>query len=708
MRTSAILLALLVAPPAAIAQSQLVTSFEDDTQLAILRPRNTRIEVVDRGVTEGNKALRIEFDTVQWPSLWFSPPEPFDLSSYGEIALDITNPMDEPLVFRLRVDDDPRANGSEYCRTGGATIAPGETATFSFPLKTASGAEFGMKGLPAWPGSRSLGSSGWWTLNLGRIVAFQIFMSSPSSQKTLLVDNVRFRPAPALDGIVDEFGQYAHADWPGKLYSHDDFAARRETERQQLEAEAAGLPDRDHFGGWAEGPRLPSTGFFHTAKVEGKWWLVTPDGTLFFSAGQDGIRPVEYTFTTGRESMFSWLPDEQDPLRKYVQHVGGAVTGPIREGLAINWYGLNIERKYGGPDPFEAWAHVALQRLQAWGFNTIANWSDARLFRRDVPYVIPGGIGGAHNRLTTNVPSTGATIHDPFDPRFAVNVRNSLRAQALAAAGDPYCIGYFVDNELSWGNRDNDRNRYALATAALSQAYEQSPAKRAFVALLQAKYGSLAELNTEWGTEFAAWETIQAPPASAGLNDALKADYSAFVKEHARQYFRTVRDELKALDPNHLFLGSRFAWYTPEAAEACAEFCDVISFNVYQRGINPAAWTFLEALDRPAIIGEFHFGALDRGMFHTGLQAAASQDERARLYRDYVNSVADHPSFIGCHWFISADQPLTGRTRDGENYNIGFVTITDTPYPEMVDAARAVHGEIYRRRAQPPGANAPQ
>jgi len=90
-------------------------------------------------------------------------------------------------------------------------------------------------------------------------------------------------------------------------------------------------------------------------------------------------------------------------------------------------------------------------------------------------------------------------------------------------------------------------------------------------------------------------------------------------------------------------------------------------------------------------------------MFHTGLVAAPNQRERARMYETYVNSVLDHPLFVGCHWFQSMDQPLTGRTLDGENYNIGFVTITDTPYPEMVAAARKTHSAMYRRRARGAG-----
>jgi|GEM_PF-2599507 len=45
------------------------------------------------------------------------------------------------------------------------------------------------------------------------------------------------------------------------------------------------------------------------------------------------------------------------------------------------------------------------------------------------------------------------------------------------------------------------------------------------------------------------------------------------------------------------------------------------------------------------------------------------------------------------------DEPLTGRAYDGENYNIGFLTVTDTPYPELVAAARAIHRQAYQQRS---------
>ena len=97
----------------------------------------------------------------------------------------------------------------------------------------------------------------------------------------------------------------------------------------------------------------------------------------------------------------------------------------------------------------------------------------------------------------------------------------------------------------------------------------------------------------------------------------------------------------------------------------------------------------------PLIMGEFHFGALDRGMFHTGLVPVADQAERAEAYREYVRGLLRHPQFVGCHWFQYRDEPTTGRAYDGENYQIGFVDVADTPYPETVEASREVGYGLY-------------
>ena len=44
----------------------------------------------------------------------------------------------------------------------------------------------------------------------------------------------------------------------------------------------------DRFGGWQQLTGT-KTGFFHTQQIDGRWWLVTPDGNAFFSKGVDNV-----------------------------------------------------------------------------------------------------------------------------------------------------------------------------------------------------------------------------------------------------------------------------------------------------------------------------------------------------------------------------------------------------------------------------------
>jgi len=39
------------------------------------------------------------------------------------------------------------------------------------------------------------------------------------------------------------------------------------------------------YGGW-KARRVKATGFFRTEQVDGRWWLVDPEGYLFLSVGR--------------------------------------------------------------------------------------------------------------------------------------------------------------------------------------------------------------------------------------------------------------------------------------------------------------------------------------------------------------------------------------------------------------------------------------
>ena len=174
-----------------------------------------------------------------------------------------------------------------------------------------------------------------------------------------------------------------------------------------------------------------------------------------------------------------------------------------------------------------------------------------------------------------------------------------------------------------------------------------------------------------------------------------KRDLGDFETQFAENYFRICRDSVKAFDPRGLYLGCRFAWTNDRAIRAAMKYCDVVSFNKYQHSVGDLKLP--DGGDKPIIIGEFHFGALDRGMFHTGLVPTASQEDRAAAYKSYVESGVKNRLVIGTHWFQFGDQATTGRG-DGENYQIGFLDVCDTPYPEIVKASRQVGEEMYSLR----------
>lgn len=673
-----------------------VNSFETADDVAVLVPNQVKVRVTERHATQGRRAVEIRFEPADWPGVRLIAPGAWDCGAFDGLAVDITNPGREPVTFGIRVDDDPAADGVRHSRAAMATIEPGVMATFAINLREHP-MTLGVRGLPVVPGVRCLGMQSDMPINRGHIVAFQLFMDHPKEARTLILDNVRpLDWMVPLDSAVDLFGQFSKADWPGKLTHVREFVERREAEAAEIQQHPH-LPDRDRFGGWTAGPTLDATGWFRAEKVGGQWWLVTPAGRLFFSVGVDCVLAWNGTITTGREHMFSWLPGEEDP---YARHFGPADhvhRGPVKKGMTYNFFAANLHRKYGR-DFKRTWLDHSLSRLVSWGFNTIGNWSDHKLYGNGrVPYVATVNIQGDHARVRSGVDYWGP-MHDPYDPQFAANAEKAVRQIAQLVRDDPWCVGYFVDNELSWGGFGNDAERYGLACGTLA-GEPTSPAKQAMLGQLRGKYDSVMALNRAWGTQLAGFEALEVPfTAPAPLTEGMKADLAAFSKALAGQYFRIVRDAIRRHDPHHMYLGCRFAWHTPEAIAAAAEYCDVVSFNIYRPRLDASDYPVLASLDKPCIIGEFHSGALDRGMWHGGLIPVADQQARADMYRQYVRSVIDHPLFVGCHWFQYVDQPLTGRSYDGENYNIGFVTVTDTPYPELVEAAREVHEEMYPRR----------
>ena len=623
-----------------------------------------------------------------------------DLSPFGRVVFSVSNTTDHAETVRLSVKGS--VQGVEGQTPGGSvTLAPHAADELRVTFKNMPWALdaplelVGMRGFPKEPGDGS-------TFDLRRVRSFHIFLRQDGNPGGFAVRRIvasgdgaeqKILPAATFLPFVDQYGQFAHDDWPGKVHGDADLAAAREAEAAWLaENESGPIPDADQYGGWAGGPQLKATGYFRTEKVDGKWWLVDPEGHLFFSHGVNAVFTGAETGVGFRENDFSWLPEKDDPDfgAFWSTHASPAAHGFYKDPAHVpfdcfDFAKANALRKYG-----HGWesncAARAHARMRAWGLNTIAAWSSVAIREmRRTPYtakfntrgpVIEGSIGW------------WGKLRDPFAPEFASNVCASAAEAAAQSGDDPWCVGWFVDNELSWGSDDREIGRAVLRSPATQ------PAKAAARDLLAAKYGSAEALDAAWGTRYGTWDAFL---AATNMPDEVRCgqDLADIHRAAVARYFQTVRDAVKAVAPHRLYLGCRIAWGRDVVYEECARYADVVSVNAY--GYPPMRDLPPTAEDKPMLSGEFHFGALDRGMFHTGLVSTRDQNERAESYRAYVGACLDHPRYVGTHWFQWMDQALTGRP-DGENYQIGFVTVTDAPYPELVQAARDVAATMYQRR----------
>jgi hypothetical protein len=674
--------------------------FQPEDPLRNIHTSHAAISLIKQSSVSGTYGIRIEFEAAARPQAEFTVVSgQNDWRSFGALAVQVSNPSNKPIGFSIEVTD---AAGADTKGLTQSDLEPHQTATFALAINSPWPADLGMRGEPPIPGVRRLVEDHK-RVDLEHVTRFRVLPSNPEEPHSLVIDDIKLLPGVSYDAIVDSFGQFSRGDWPGKVKDGADLRGQRQEEEAELQAHPI-LPDRDEYGGWASGPQLEATGYFRTQKADGKWWLVTPSGHLFFSLGMDVVYVGDgATVIEGREYMFHSLPTTESPLASHysISRIAAPIGLKIKfiDGRTFDFYAANLERKYGA-DWLNLWTSTATARLQAWGFNTIGNWSDRKIYKQHrIPYTATLKVIGP----VAEIPGGGdfwSRMLDPFDPAFTEAAIRAAQAD-VGCRGDPWCVGYFVDNELSWGtDKKDERSRYGLALGALSLGAD-SPAKRAFVDRLEKKYKSIGKFNEAWNTHFADWPQVIAADVRPDYNftDAMREDMTVFLRALAGRYFQIIRDALRQSDPNHLYLGSRFYFYTPESLDACEAFCDVVSFNIYEPKIEPTEWSFLSHLKKPVIIGEFHMGSTDRGMFHPGLVSAPSQSARAEMFKEYVRSVLDNPMFVGCHYFKYNDEPLTGRPMDGENYAIGFTNVVDGVYPEMVEAAKAVSSEMYERRA---------
>ncbi len=489
--------------------------------------------------------------------------------------------------------------------------------------------------------------------------------------------------------LVDEFGQFKYAEWTGKIHTPEGLKAAIE-EECAYNGSRPDIPGRDRFGGLAgTAGGAPATAGFTTAKVDGTWFLRDPDGNLFWSVGITGVGNLPATIVTDREHYFEQI----DPA--YLNDSKGYKPGTFYFGRKVKSYALgrkNIGRKYGSGAVTNYWK-IAASRLKKWGMNTCGAWSSSGVTSSGtVPFTdIFQSAGSEPLETKRKLFVLWGGIPDTFTPAFETRTLQTAKAHAKLL-NSKYCIGAFVDNEISWQRVPGD-----TALAVISCPPSQ-PAKIEMRNRLQEKYTDISSLNKAWKSGYSSWDDFLKKTDFEPERKDAEADLFAFEKAFCERYFTVCRKAVKLAAPQALYLGCRLASRNEIVERAAFEICDVVSYNLYKTSVDAFAPP-AGCRDKPVIIGEFHIGRIDKGSPYGGLLEVPDAERAAEAYKKYMVSAIENPHIVGAHWFQWFDCFVTGRG-DGANATCGFVSTLDTPDYALTDACREISSKLYEIRSR--------
>ncbi|MGC9328653.1 MAG: hypothetical protein ACP5I1_13540 [Candidatus Hinthialibacter sp.] len=548
-------------------------------------------------------------------------------------------------------------------------------ARIRFPLQATDQNRWGLEREGAWLKPRCGGDR----VDLANVDRMMIVVSLKSHRPARWCQTpftVTKKEPPMLDKpllpkgkLLDEMGQSTIHDWPGKTCCTANLMQR--LKRQLASAEEKTWPESfSRWGGWTK-KKLEGSGYFATHHDGKRWWLVDPDGYLYWSAGMDCVRSGIDAFTGGLETALSWIPDPAEGYGDALSHRG-----------FVNYLAANFIRAFGAEQWHDNWAKISLSILKEYGFNTVANWSEWQIAREaKFPYVRP---------LSTHLSSTPKIYRD-FPDVYHSNFLNDAKRygeQLKDTLGDPSMIGYFLMNEPTWG--------FSTESPAAGMLFNspRCETRKKLAEFLGKRYANAEALSQAWKIK-TTFDQVADGEWKTRLTEEAKKDLYGFSEIMVERFFKMLSDACKAVDPHHLNLGIRYQGVPPKWTVPGMKSFDVFSMNCYRDHVPlDVCKEINDLLNRPVMIGEFHFGALDVGLPSPGLVHVSNQKDRGRAYRYYVENAAANPYCVGTHYFTLYDQSAMGRF-DGENYNIGFLDICNKPYEEICESARTAHQKMH-------------
>ncbi len=436
-----------------------------------------------------------------------------------------------------------------------------------------------------------------------------------------------------------------------------------------------------------DGVQAEPTGYFYTKQIGDAWWIIDPSGKGYYAVG---IGHVSY-------------------------------SGENCERLGYAPYNVAVQKKYASR---AAWGDATVQRFKEWGFNTLGELNDHDVLAHKYPshtvFQCFGYVFAQRDGLPTPKEGVFAVFPNVFSPEWPKFCDDLARETCAPWKDDPWMLGYFVDNELTWGGAIGAK--WGLFDAAW-QKPAADPAKQAWLDFLKSRLSSASEFAANWGTEQASWEELaQSQQPFPPMTPLAYEICNGWLKLVADRYFREVAASVRRHDPNHMILGVRFTTDVPDILDVVGQYCDAVTINYYpqmepgkplnQYNIDLLAKWHQQA-GKPILISEWSFPSFDSGLPSTigaGMRVE-TQQQRAECWAAYQETLFKMPFIVGSNYFMWTDEPAWGiSSNHRENTNYGLVDENDQPYLALVEKAKAINPQVYELHAkgEMPQGNAPR
>lgn len=391
------------------------------------------------------------------------------------------------------------------------------------------------------------------------------------------------------------------------------------------------------YGSRIDKPRQEATGRFYTKKINGRWWIIDPEGYIHYERSTTSVRKGSSsrnnTAWNGRfGSNEKWMQITQAELAEIGFHGTGA--------FCTDTYRLIQEHNSRHSDN-------PMTLSPSFGF--LAN------FRREYNYEYPGGT--ADNAV-------GLVFYDGWE-QFCEDYFKTALAPYI---NDKNVLGFFSDNEINFSS-----NNSRILDRFLAIGDPLDPARKAADDFMKSK-------------------------GATTVTNALNSEFAGIVAE---KYYKGVKDAVDTVDPGMMYLGSRLHGtpkYLQGIIEAAGRHCDIVSINYYGRWsveLNDRVAEWETWSDAPFLITEFYTKGMDTDLPNTSGAgfAVRTEKDRAYAYQHFTLGLLESKSCVGWHWFKYQDDD--GADNNGHPANKGIYDNRYKMYPYLGKYMKNLNYNVY-------------